>query len=187
MPFTIDKIMDIFPFPTITPIVRSPTYETISELHMKLNSNAASMQSNLENDAIGLLYTTVSLTVYTTLLAKPFVVPVNPGSEPIIPDGSTVSAIAHLRYFFKLANEFFTKYDRTDKALLKILLSAVNKLSVRLFFHHYIGYGRTTTRQILNQLYAIYGNILPAELQLKDTKLRTPTAPTTPPKHSIIR
>ena len=89
MPSTIDKIMDIFPFPTITPIVRSPTYETISELHMKLNSNAASMQSNLENDAIGLLYTTVSLTVYTTLLAKPFVVPVNPGSEPIIPDGST--------------------------------------------------------------------------------------------------
>ena len=70
---------------------------------MKLNSDAASVHSNLSDGALGLLYLTVSPTVYTTLLATPFFVPAKPGSEPIIPDGSTSPTIADLRYAFQLA------------------------------------------------------------------------------------
>ena len=80
MPSTIDNILDGFPFPTIAPIVGLPNFETISELHMKLNSNGASVQSNLGNGALGLMHITVYPTVYTTLLSTPFFVPVNPSS-----------------------------------------------------------------------------------------------------------
>ena len=47
MPNKIDKIVDIFPFPTISTIIGAPNYETIAKKHLKLNSNAASVQSNL--------------------------------------------------------------------------------------------------------------------------------------------
>ena len=43
MPSTIDKIVEGFPFPTIDPIIREPNYEKIAEVHLKLNSNAASV------------------------------------------------------------------------------------------------------------------------------------------------
>ena len=63
MTSTIYKILDGFPFPAIAPIVGPPNFETISELHMKPNSNAASIQSNLGNGELGLLYPAVSPTV----------------------------------------------------------------------------------------------------------------------------
>ena len=97
---------------------------------MKLNSNAASVQSNLGNDALGLLYLTVSPTVYTTLLATPLVVPVNPGSELIIPNGSTGPVIMDFCYDLQLANDIFTEYDWTDKLLRQTLLASVDELYV---------------------------------------------------------
>ena len=64
MPSKIDNTLDSFPFPTIAPIVGPSNFETISELHMKLNYNASSVQYNLGNGALGLLYLTVSPAVY---------------------------------------------------------------------------------------------------------------------------
>ena len=55
----IDKIVDGFPLPTIDPIIGTPTYNTIAENNLKLNSNAASVQSNLVCDTLGLLRLTV--------------------------------------------------------------------------------------------------------------------------------
>ena len=60
MPTSIDKIVDGFPFPTIPPIVGTPTYNTISEVNLKLNSNSAYVQSNLVYGTLGLLQLTVS-------------------------------------------------------------------------------------------------------------------------------
>ena len=47
MPTTIDKIVDGFPSPTIPPIIGTPTYNTITEVNLKLNSNSAYVQSKL--------------------------------------------------------------------------------------------------------------------------------------------
>ena len=74
--------MDGFPFPTIPPIVGTPKYNTIAEVNLKLNSNSASVQSNLGCGTLGLLQLTVSPAVDNTLSVTPFVVPVNPGSIP---------------------------------------------------------------------------------------------------------
>ena len=170
----IDRILEGFPFPTIAPIIGPLNYKTISELHMKLNSNAASIQYNLGDGALGLLYLTVSPTVYTTLSTAPYVRPVNPGSKPIVSDVSTSPVIVDLRYAFKLANDIFTEYYQTNKSLRKILLASVDKIYVRSLRHRYIGYGQTTTRQLLDHTYAVYAYISPAGLQLNDAKLRTP-------------
>ena len=85
MPTFTDKIVDGFTFPTIPYIVGTPTYNTIAEVNLKLNSNSASVQSNLGYGTFGLLQLTFSPAVYNTLLSTAFIVPVNPGSIPIIP------------------------------------------------------------------------------------------------------
>ena len=47
MPSSIDTIVEGFPFPKISPIIGVLNYVSISEMHMKLNSNAVSVQLNL--------------------------------------------------------------------------------------------------------------------------------------------
>ena len=131
MPTAINKSVNGFPFPTIPPIVGTPTCNTIAEVNLKLNSNSASVQSNLGCGTLGLFQLSVSSSVYNTLSITPFVVPVIPGSLPIIPANSTGAQITELCYAFDTAAALFNEYDCTDKALRKILLSTVNKIFIR--------------------------------------------------------
>ena len=124
MPTTIDKIVDSFPFQTINPIVGTPTYQTIAEAHLKLNSNAASVHSNIGDGALGLIYLTLSPAVYNTLSATVFLAPVNPGASAVVPAGSTAAQISELHYAHTIAETVLHDYDRTDKALRQQLLSA---------------------------------------------------------------
>ena len=135
MPTTINKIVDSFLFPKILPIVGTPTYNTIAEVNLKLNSNSASVQSNLGCGTLGLLQLTVSPAVYNTLLSTAFIVPVNPGSVPIIPANFTGAQVIELLYAFDTASALFNEYDRTYKALRKILLSTVDEIFIRSLRH----------------------------------------------------
>ena len=85
MMISIDKIVDGIPHPNIALIVGIPTSESIAELNLQLNANAASVQSNLGDGQLGLLALTVSPAVFNTLSAVAFVQPVNPGRNPIMP------------------------------------------------------------------------------------------------------
>ena len=59
MPSSIEKIVDGFPFPTIDPTIVTPDYENITDIHLKINSNAASVKSNLGCGTLSLLFLTV--------------------------------------------------------------------------------------------------------------------------------
>ena len=153
MATAINKIVDGFPFPTILPIVGNPTYNIIAEVNLKLNSNYASVQSNLGCITLGLLQLTVSPAVNNTLSSIPFIVPVNPGSVSIIPAKSTGAQITELRYAIDTASTLFNEYDHIDKALRQIMLSTVDEMFIRTLQHNYVGYGLITTCTILDQLY----------------------------------
>ena len=85
--------MDGFPFLHIIKVEGQPTYETIEELNSQLNANTASVQSNLGGGAHGHLLLTVLYTVFTTLSATLFVIPVNPGPTADIVAGLTATQI----------------------------------------------------------------------------------------------
>ena len=95
MSSTVDKTVENFPFPTILPIVGEPNYKTIAKVHLKLNANYASVQSNLGDGQLGLLFLTVSPSVYNTLFATTFIPPVNPGTTAIINASATVAVIVN--------------------------------------------------------------------------------------------
>ena len=135
MPSYIDKIVEGFPFLTISLIIGVPIYANISEIHMKLNCNAVLVQSNLDYRTLRIQYLKVFPTVFSTLSASIFVVPVNPGSEPIILKYSTGPQIADIRYAYHAATTLFNGYDRTDKALWQLLLESVEEMYVH-YPHH---------------------------------------------------
>ena len=78
MPSALEKIVDSFPHPTFTPIVRQPSYETIAGLQLKLNTNAASIYSHCGNVRLRLLFLTVKLEIYNTQSTVTF----NPPKTP---------------------------------------------------------------------------------------------------------
>ena len=154
MPSPIENIVDGFLFPTIDPISGTPGYEIIADIHLKLNLNAASVQSNIGCGTLGLLFLTVSPAVYATLSTIVFVLPVNTGPEPNIPTGATRAAISDLRYHHAEATKIFTDYEYTDKSLHQLLLASTDELYVQSLRQKYIGFGKTNTRALLDHLYA---------------------------------
>ena len=108
MSTTIDKFAEGFPYPTVTPITGLPNYETIADLHEQLNDNSSFVQSNLGGGAYGHLALTVTPAVFTTLApTMPYIIPVNPGANPVIPEGSTGPQIASIRLTHDNATNFF--------------------------------------------------------------------------------
>ena len=180
MPSTIDSIVESFPHPTIHPITGVPTYESIAELNLQLNANAASVQSNLGDGKLGLLYLTISPEEYDTLSAVAFVPPVNPGTGPAIPIAATASQITALMRQHATNLQLFKEYNGTDKALKQQVIGAVNSMYLRALAHRITGFANVTTLTMLKHLYKNYGRLSPADLQDNDTRMRTKYDPNQP-------
>jgi hypothetical protein len=180
MPTDIDNIVNGFPHPTIVPINGVPTFETLADLNLQLNANAASVQSNLGDGQLGLLFLTVSPAEYTTLSNHAFIPPNNPGSAPNIPGGSTAAQITEFVRQHTSDTKIFNEYLATDKALKQQVIGAVNAMYLRTLRHRITGFANVTTRQMLEHLYAQYGRLSPADLQENDTRLRAQYDPNQP-------
>ena len=165
MSSTVNKIVEIFTFPIISPIVGKPNYETIAKVYLKLNENSASVHSNRGDGQLGLQFLTVSPAVYSTLYATAFIPPFNPGATAIITVGSNSAVINSKRQPFNDATVLFKQYDSADKDLKQILLGAVDEMFVRSLQTKYVGYLNVSTRDILEHLYSKYARISAADLE----------------------
>ena len=112
MSSSIETIVDGFPFPTINPIIRKPNYESIADIHLKLNTNSASVHSSLGCGTLSLLFFTVLRTVYATLSTISIVLPVSPRPKPRIPTGASSAIIADLLYHHTESTKIFTEYKK---------------------------------------------------------------------------
>ena len=101
---------------------------------------------------MGLIYLTLSPTVYATLSATPFVTPPNPGATAITPPTATASQISSIRRAHDEAQETFKEYVNTDKALKNLPIGAVDDIFLRAIRARYIGYAKTTTLHMLTHL-----------------------------------
>ena len=86
---SVDKLVESFENPNIPPIDGEPTYATLHEIHELLNSNTASVSTNIGCSTLGHLCLTLSPTVYATLSTTRFIPPLNTGATPVIPAGTT--------------------------------------------------------------------------------------------------
>jgi hypothetical protein len=184
MPSTMDKIVESFPHPTILPIVGQPTYETLAEVHLKLNTNAPSVQSHLRNGRLGLLFLTASPAVYNTQSAVIFVPPANPGPAPVIAAGLTGPQIADLCCQYNISAKLYHKYDATGKALKSLLIAAVDETYVRALRDKYIGYANVTVLEMLTHLYTT--KITESDLEANDERMKADYDVNQPTSTSVI-
>ena len=177
---TVDKIIEGFPFPSLPKINGEPAYDTIADVHAKLNANAASVQSNLGDGTLGHLWLTLKPEVYATLSQERFIPPENPGHQPVIPPGSTGHQIASIRFDFEANTKLFQKFNNVELALKSQLTNAVDEVFIQSLRNKYTGYANSTTKDILNYLYDNYAKITDSALQENDEKMRAQYDPSLP-------
>jgi ribosomal protein S17E len=177
MPTDVEKVVDGFPHPIIAPITGVPNYESINALNLQLNANAASVQSNLGDGLLGLLYLTITSAEYNALSATEFIPPKNPGATPTIPYAATDSQLATLLQEHKAATNLFKEYIATDKELKQQVIAAVDTMYLKTLRNRITGFATATTLEVLAHLYTAYGRLTPADLQGNDTCLRQPYDP----------
>ena len=170
---SIDSIVEMFPHRSIDPIVGQMNYETLSEVHLKLNTNAASVHSYLGYGLLGLLYPTVTPAVYNTRLAVPFVTPNHPGPTTTVPENSTSLQISKIHRQFNQATAFYKEYNDTNKSLKSLLILAVDNTYIRDLKDKYTGYANATTLRMPTHIYNSYAKITPLDLEQNDTRMKT--------------
>jgi hypothetical protein len=109
---TVDTLYSSF-LTKATPIVGTPNIDTLRALRSQLKSNAANIQSNLGGGNLGDLGLILSDVAYAIVApTDPYVRPVNPGTIPVFPDGSTGPQIAAIERVHRVAMYKFTRYKK---------------------------------------------------------------------------
>jgi ribosomal protein S17E len=148
-----ENVVDGFPHPTIAPINGVPNYETISTLNLQPNANASSVQSNLGNGLLGLLYLTITPAEYNALSATEFLPPKNPGASPTVPYAATDSQVAILIREHKIETQLFKEYMATNKALKQQVIAAVDSMYLKTLRNRITGFATVTTLEMLTHFY----------------------------------
>ena len=91
-----------------------------------LNSNAASVATNLGCGTLVHLCLTLSPKVHTTILNTRVVPPLNPGATSVILAGATGPKAASIRYAHDVATLAFNTFANVDHALRQQPIGAVN-------------------------------------------------------------
>ena len=128
---SVDKLVESFENPSIPPIDGKPTYAMLCDMHKLLNSNAASVNTNLGCVTLEYLCLTLSPTVYATLLTTRVAPPPNPGATPVILSGATGPKAASIRYAHNAATLKFRTFQNVDRVLRQQLLGAVDDTFVQ--------------------------------------------------------
>ena len=175
-----DKLVKSFGKPTIPPIDGKPTYATIHAMHKLLNSNAASVNTNLVFGTLGHLCVALSPTVCATLLETRVVPPPNPGAMPVIPESATGPEVAYIRYAHNASTLAFNTFRNVYRALQQQLMGSVKDNFVRVKHRPHREYSRSSTLDLLTHLYKTYDIISNANWLANDRRFCKSYSPTNP-------
>jgi hypothetical protein len=165
----------------ITPIQGIPTYEALNETKTLLKANAASVPSHRGGGANGYLGMIVSAVVYTTIDARPFTLPPNPGAHPVIPSNTTVAVIAQTVCIHAEALRKWREYTHIQGALKKQLVSAIKPIYLMARRDCHVGFNNVTMRELLLAfLFATCRQITPQDLQTNQQCMLAPWDASTP-------
>ena len=177
---SVNKLIESFENPSIPLIDKEMMYAMLHAMHELLNSNVASVTTNLGCGTIGHLCLTLSPTFYATLSTTRFVLPLNPGSTPVIPVGVTGPEAASIRYAHYLVTLVFNTVNNVYRTLRQQLLSAFKDTFLRFKHKPHRGYSRSNTLELLTHLYETYAVISNTDWLANDKHFRKSYLPTVP-------
>ena len=177
---TVEAIKEGFPHLTIPRQPGKPTYESIHAVHALLKANAASIASELGGGAHGLLGLTLNPATYVQLAGVAFMRPVNPGTTPTIPAGSTGETVRRIERQHKETLRSYHEVNRTDAALKQQFLNAFDTMYLKALKQPHIGFSNRTVMELIQHLYDNYGQISQMDLDNNATRMKMPYDITTP-------
>ena len=175
-----NKIAEGFKNPTIPPIDGKPTHTNIHAMHDLLNSNAASVNTNLGCSTIGHLCPTLPPTVYAIFLETRVVTPPNPGAKPVILAGATGTKAASIRYAHDAETLALNTFRNVDRALQQQLLGSVKDNFIQVKHRPHRGYSGSSMPDLLTHIYETYAVIYNSEWLVKDKRFCKAYTPTDP-------
>ena len=170
-----------FPVGTLTPLSDDgpPTFASLQVLQTELNSNAMSVPSTTST-GYGHLVLTVPPEEYAVVDPTDFPPPANPGLVPTYARNASAEAIAETNSQHKLEREDFSLYWQVERELRASLVIALPHLFIEALYDETLGWGNTTTLQLLTHLHSTYGGIDEDMLADNLERIKSPWSPPTP-------
>jgi hypothetical protein len=125
---TVEEIINGFSNPVLPKIDNEPTYEDIQVTTRLLNENVVSVPSVSGGGAhshLGIIMTQVE---YVAISAAPWIEPFNPGTIPIIPEGTNTVDNAQIACMYDEFHRIYTNRINVDQALKCIMLEVYDNM-----------------------------------------------------------
>ena len=117
-----DNIFGVFSECPQAPLEGVPTYEYMTNLNVYLNSYSSAVDCTLRCGTLGYLILTAQPAVFNTHCVTNFVIPINPGIHPVMPDPAPTAAIlSELVRTHKHELRLFNEYHAVDRACKKVI------------------------------------------------------------------
>ena len=177
---SLESIKELFPHPVIPRQIGAPTYETINDVHTKLKANASSVPTTLGGGAHGHLGLMLGPATYLAITGHDYVIPANPGAQPVVPPGTTRHATDTLVRAHATDLRTYQESTRTDQALKQLILDAFDDKYLRGLRNRHTAYSAHTALQLIQHLYTNYGVITQLDLNENENRMKAPYDPAQP-------
>ena len=173
----------LFPHPELDklPSDAKPTLPQIRTLQRQINSNAMAVTSTRGGGGHGHLALVMLPGDYNAIPnTAPWIAPVHPGMQPVIPQGATGPQISAITRQYKADLEEYLTYKATEAALRKALIQAIPPIYIDILADDIFAFANVTPEQIVTHMKVTYGQITPDDLAANMDTLKQPWNPNEP-------
>ena len=162
---TLPKIVENFPFKTLTPIIGEPNYPAINQMTQELYANASSLPSTLGGGKHGHLGLIMKDALYSSITKSTFTIPADPGPSPIYP-GDKITTITHdnMTNIWSTKSYTYRCCTSMESALKAQVIEAVEEMYLVAIRNRYTAYLVVSVRDLLDHLLLRYGRISARDL-----------------------
>ena len=169
---SIDAIKEKMPFQSLTRIVGEPDQPSLHNLYKEVKANAAAVHSTLGGGQHGHLGLVVPATTYAHLSNTPWIDPIHPGADLIIPAGTAQHQANHLRDVYSRNMHRF----QTAHTVITVITGQIKQAIEEDFLADEVdidtGRFNANLRDTIQNLFAEYGNVKPSVVQEKLQELQ---------------
>jgi hypothetical protein len=159
-------------FQPINKIIGTPNYQSIAARHKILKQNASSVTTRLAGGQHRLLALVINNEEYNELTGEVWIEPQHPGSRPIAGRTTTENDLKSANNRWADDIETWSLVHNIRKALTKQIINAVDDEFIEDLKDHNTGYANVTPLEMVEHLYADYGQLTAQDISENRNQLK---------------
>jgi hypothetical protein len=152
-------------------------YQTIHSIRKSLQANSRAIDTHLGGGTLGHLRLIVSYASFSMISPATdtgptlWVSPTAPGRDPANTDG-TAAQISAARHIWEEDVQTYRIYTSVQQALKKQIIDVFEPMYLDVLNENMVGFAKISTRDMLDHLFATYGNITAVDLEINFEHMR---------------